>query len=97
MAEASFAATSQTSSSIMSFSIMLVEAVHCQTQSQGVERSLYLTLKRKHGISVGRDGEGGRGRLMNSHPICYMTVLTHLPAIPSAPALTQATALLHLT
>lgn len=30
----------------------------------------------------------GRGRLANSRPICYVTVLTHLPAVPSAPVVT---------
>lgn len=78
MAEASLAATSQTSSSIMSFSIMLVEAVHCQTQSQGIERSLYLTLKRKHGISVGRDGEGGE-RAFDEEPSDMLHDCPHPP------------------
>ena len=78
MAKTSLAATSQTSSCIMSFSITLVEAVHCQTQSQGVERSLYLTLKRKHGISVGRDGEGGK-RAFGEQPSDMLRDCPHLP------------------
>lgn len=88
MAKASLAATSQTSSSIMSFSITLVEAVHCQTQSQGIERLFYLTLKRKHGISMGRGGEGGE-RAFGEQPSDMLCDCPHPPpAIPSAPVVT---------